>query len=179
MNTAPPLPLTWLAPGQPFPPVEQAWGADSPASGLLAAGHGLDADMLIDAYQRGIFPWFSPGQPVMWWSPDPRMVLPLQAFKCRRSLLQSLRRWTAQDDCQLCFDKDFTQVMHRCAGKMRPGQAGTWIVPRMIEAYSELHRRGLAHSAEVWQDGRLVAGLYFVALGHSGQRGSQAPHTAD
>ena len=144
-----------------------AWGADSPASGLLAASQSLDADRLVQAYQQGIFPWYSPGQPVLWWSPDPRMVLDPGAFRLHRSLRQSLRRWTARTGTELVFDRAFPEVIARCAGQPRPGQSGTWIVPAIVQAYTELHRRGLAHSAELWQDGQLVAGLYFVALGRA------------
>ena len=159
--------LTWLDAGQAFPPVSQAWGADSSAPGLLAAGQELNADLVLSAYQQGVFPWFSEAQPVLWWSPDPRMVLPLDGFRLHRSLRQSLKRHLAQPGFALCFDRDFAQVMQRCAQQPRKGQKGSWIVPRMLQAYTELHRRGHAHSAEVWNDDRLVAGLYFVSLGHA------------
>lgn len=164
---APSPPLTWLEPGQPFPPVTTAWGADSPAPGLLAAGRALDAEPLEQAYRQGIFPWYSAGQPVLWWSPDPRMVLQPNQFRMHRSLRQSLRQWLARPGVALVFDRDFPQVMARCASQPRGGQSGTWIVPEVVQAYTQLHRRGLAHSAELWLDGRLVAGLYFVALGRA------------
>jgi len=164
---APSPSLTWLEPGQPFPPVAMAWGASSPAPGLLAAGASLDPDQLEQAYRQGIFPWYSAGQPVLWWSPDPRMVLQPSQFRLHRSLRQSLRRWLARPGVELVFDRDFPQVMARCASQQRPGQQGTWIVPEIVQAYNGLHQRGLAHSAELWQDGRLVAGLYFVALGRA------------
>ena len=160
-------PLAWLAPGTPFPPVSAAWDENSPAPGLLAASDTLDADRVEQAYRLGIFPWYSNGQPVLWWSPDPRMVLQPQAFRFHASLRQSLRRWMGRPGVELVFDRDFAQVMARCASQSRPGQAGTWIVPEMLDAYTELHRRGLAHSAELWQDGELRAGLYFVALGRA------------
>jgi len=160
-------PLTWLEPGQPFPPLSQAWGPDSDASGLLAASDRLDATRLLEAYRQGIFPWFSPGQPVLWWSPDPRMVLHTHEFKLHRSLRQALKHWTITPGVELVFDRDFPQVITRCSQAQRPGQSGTWIVPAMVEAYIQLHRMGLAHSAEVWRDGQLLAGLYFVSLGHA------------
>jgi leucyl/phenylalanyl-tRNA---protein transferase len=166
-DSRPSPPLTWLEPGQPFPPVSQAWGPDSDASGLLAAGDHLDAAQLIQAYGQGIFPWFSPGQPVLWWSPDPRMVLPLREFKLHRSLRQTLKHWTLEPGVEMVFDRDFAQVITRCGQASRRGQTGTWIVPSIVEAYTQLHRMGLAHSAEIWQDGQLVAGLYFVSLGHA------------
>jgi leucyl/phenylalanyl-tRNA--protein transferase len=166
-DSRPSPPLTWLEPGQPFPPVSQAWESGSEAPGLLAAGDQLDAAMLVQAYGRGIFPWFSPGQPVLWWSPDPRMVLPLSEFKLHRSLRQTLKNWTLTPGVEMVFDRDFAQVVSRCGQASRPGQTGTWIVPAIVEAYTQLHRMGLAHSAEVWQNGQLVAGLYFVSLGHA------------
>lgn len=157
--------LAWLEPGDPFPPVSAAWPAGSPAPGLLAAGAQLDDRQLEQAYRQGVFPWYSPGQPVLWWSPDPRMVLPPPAFRFRRSLRQSLRQWLERPGVELVFDRDFPQVMARCASQPRSGQSGTWIVPDIVSAYTALHRRGLAHSAELWHDGQLLAGLYFVALG--------------
>lgn len=160
-------PLTWLEPGQPFPPVSQAWGPCSQACGLLAASDTLDALRLIEAYRQGIFPWYSPGQPVLWWSPDPRMVLEPGAFKMQRSLQQSLKKWVRTPGFELVFDRDFPQVMACCSQIPRAGQRGTWIVPAIVQAYTELHHMGLAHSAEVWLDGQLVAGLYFVGLGQA------------
>ena len=159
--------LAWLEPGDPFPPVSMAWDASSPAPGLLAAGAQIDGVQLEQAYRRGIFPWYSPGQPVLWWSPDPRMVLQPRAFRFHRSIRQSLRHWLARPGVALVFDRDFAQVMARCASQPRTGQNGSWIVPDIVAAYTELHRRGLAHSAELWQDGELLAGLYFVALGRA------------
>ena len=166
-DEAAPPPLAWLEPGDPFPPVTMAWGANSPASGLLAGSQTLNADQLMQAYQQGIFPWYSPGQPVLWWSPDPRMVLDPQAFRFHRSLQQSLRRWLARPGVELVFDRAFAQVIAQCASQARPGQTGTWIVPAIVQAYTELHHRGLAHSAELWLDGQLIAGLYFVAMGRA------------
>ena len=159
--------LPWIQDGEPLPQLSQAWGPSSPAPGLLAAGQDLTASRLIEAYGRGIFPWFSPGQPVLWWSPDPRMVLPVRQFRFHRSLRQSLKRHLRHPTFELCFDRDFAQVMKRCAQAPRQGQNGTWIVPEMMAAYQSLHCLGHAHSAEVWIDGQLVAGLYFVALGHA------------
>jgi leucyl/phenylalanyl-tRNA---protein transferase len=158
-------PLTWLEPGEDLPDPEQAWGEDSPAPGLLAAGTELSPERVLQAYRQGCFPWFSAGQPVLWWSPDPRMVLAPQDFRLHRSLRQTLKRWWQQPGFELVFDRDFTQVMTRCAQQRRRGQQGTWILPAMVQAYSALHRQGLAHSAEVRINGQLVAGLYFISLG--------------
>lgn len=163
----PPYALPWIQDHEALPPVTQTWGANSPAPGLLAAGHELTVTRLLESYSHGIFPWFSAGQPVLWWSPDPRMVLQTRNFRFHRSLQKSLKREQLNPTFALCFDRDFDQVIKRCASAPRTGQNGTWIVPEMEAAYENLHRQGYAHSAEVWLDGQLVAGLYFVALGHA------------
>ena len=162
-----PLPLTWLAPGQDFPPVDQSWGEGSPAPGLLAAGGALDAPTLCRAYARGIFPWFSKGQPILWWSPDPRMVLRVQDFRLHPSLKKTLRKFRKTSGCEIRVDSAFEQVIGACAALARAGQAGTWISPDMVAAYCAMHRAGFAHSVETWVDGRLVGALYCVALGQS------------
>jgi leucyl/phenylalanyl-tRNA--protein transferase len=159
--------LPWIVEGQPLPPVCGAWDASSPAPGLLAASSDLSVQRLMEAYAEGVFPWFNVGQPVLWWSPDPRMVLQTRDFRFHRSLQQSLKRWITNPDFELCFDRDFAQVIRRCATSPRAGQKGTWIVPQMVAAYEDLHRTGLAHSCEVRIRGELVAGLYFVALGQA------------
>ena len=164
MLPAPP-PLAWLNPGQDFPPVNQTWGADSPAPGLLAAGGVLDVETLCRAYSQGVFPWFSKGQPVLWWSPDPRMVLQVEAFHVHRSFKKSLRKFVSTDGCEIRMDSAFDQVIRACATRARAGQNGTWILPDMVAAYGALHRAGYAHSVETWIHGQLVGGLYCVALG--------------
>lgn len=158
-------PLPWLEPGEDFPPAAQAWGAGSEAPGLLAAGGSLDVDTLCRAYAHGIFPWFSEGQPILWWSADPRMVLETAQFRLHRSLRKTLRRFELNPNCEIRFDTAFEQVISACAGSPREGQDGTWIVPQMVQAYCALHRAGHAHSVETWVDGELVGGLYCVALG--------------
>ena len=160
-------PLRWIETGQALPPPDQAWGPHSPAPGLVAASRDLSALRLVESYGQGIFPWYSSGQPVLWWSPDPRMVLKPQNFRFHRSLRQALKRGQLQPGFSLCFDRDFHQVIERCSQAPRKGQSGTWIVPDMVKAYQEMHSIGLAHSAELWLDGSLVAGLYFVAMGHA------------
>ena len=159
--------LPWIVEGQALPPVSWAWGASTPAPGLLAASSDVSAQRLMDAYAEGVFPWFNVVQPVLWWSPDPRMVLQTHDFRFRRSLQQSLKRWSMNPEFELCFDRDFAQVIRRCATSPRAGQKGTWIVPQMVTAYEDLHRLGLAHSCELRIRGELVAGLYFVALGRA------------
>ena len=163
-----PLPLTWLEPGQAFPPLEQALGPDSFAPGLLAAGGDLSVPSLRRAYSQAIFPWFSDNQPILWWSPDPRMVLQVARFRLHRSLRKVLQRFV--DDaprCEVRMDTAFEQVIRHCAGREREGQNGTWILPDMVDAYCALHRAGLAHSVETWVDGQLLGGLYCVALGRA------------
>ena len=172
-------PLIWLEPGDPFPPVTCAWGADTAMPGLLAAGGTLDAAHLHSAYQRGIFPWFSPGQPHLWWSPDPRMVLQTADFRLHPSLRKTLRKFARMPGCEVRIDHDFRRVMAECAHKTREGQNGTWIVPSIIDAYGALHDRGLAHSVETWVDGRLVGGLYCVALGQAVYGESMFAHATD
>ncbi len=158
-------PLPWLAPGEPFPDVRTAWRTGSPAPGLLAAGGTLDTPSLLNAYAQGIFPWFSDGQPVLWWSPDPRMVLHTAEFRLHRSLRKTLARFRDTPGCEVRIDHDFAAVIQACASVPREGQPGTWIVPPMVEAYTALHHAGHAHSVECWVNGALVGGLYCVNIG--------------
>ena len=157
--------LPWLEPGDAFPEAERAWDVDSDAPGLLAAGGDLRVDSLLRAYGSGIFPWFSDGQPILWWSPNPRMVLSTPNFRLHRSLRQTLTRFTRDAQCEIRFDTDFRSVIKACAGTVRHGQPGTWIVPPMVDAYCQLHHAGHAHSVETWIGGELVGGLYCVAIG--------------
>jgi leucyl/phenylalanyl-tRNA--protein transferase len=152
--------ITWLAPDDPpdrFPPHEAAL---RDPSGLLAAGGDLRPERLIAAYQRGIFPWYSPGQPVLWWSPDPREVLWPQEFRASRSLRRAIRR----RGFSLHEDRDFGAVVSACAAP-RSRSPGTWITAEMKLAYCALHARGFAHSYEIWKGDALVGGLYGVRLG--------------
>ncbi|MEW6120269.1 MAG: leucyl/phenylalanyl-tRNA--protein transferase [Pseudomonadota bacterium] len=140
-----------------FPPLDTA--LDDP-NGLLAMGGDLSVPRLLDAYRHGIFPWFNPGEPILWWSPDPRMVLVPAEVRVARSLAKRLRN----AGFELRVDTAFTEVMHACAAP-REGAGGTWISPAMIAAYTRLFEAGYAHSIESWRDGRLVGGLYGVAIG--------------
>ena len=146
-----------LGPADRFPPIEQA--LDEP-NGLLAAGGGLSVPRLVEAYARGIFPWFSDGDPVLWWCPDPRMVLPTDAVHVSKSLHRRLKR----TDYEVTLDGAFHDVLRGCAAPRRE-ETGTWLVPPMIRAYERLFDAGFAHSVEIWMDGALVGGLYGVALG--------------
>ena len=152
--------ITWLSPQDPpdrFPPVDQA--LDDP-DGLLAGGGDLSPERLLCAYARGIFPWYSQGQPVLWWSPDPREVL----FPHEMIVSRSLRRTLRGGRLMTTQDQAFEAVIDGCAAP-RVDAHGTWITPAMRAAYVELHRRGSAHSIETWEAGQLVGGLYGVAIG--------------
>ena len=153
--------------GDPFPPLSRAWGEGSDAPGLLAAGGELSVASLVQAYESGIFPWFNPGQPILWWSPDPRMVLRVQDFRIHRSLRKALQRFRADPRCEIRVNSNFVGVIQACAQMQRPTQRGTWIVPPMVEAYIAFHEAGYAHSFETWIDGKMVAGLYFVSVGRA------------
>lgn len=157
--------VPWLGLDDPFPPVERALGPATGAPGLLAASADLLPSRLLDAYHRGIFPWYSDGQPVLWWSPDPRMVLVPAEFKVSPSLKKTLRRVLREPAWDVRVDQDFPGVMRACAQAPRQGQRGTWIMAEVVDAYSSLFRSGRAHSIETWLDGRRVGGLYCVALG--------------
>jgi leucyl/phenylalanyl-tRNA--protein transferase len=146
--------LKWLEPADPFPPVQRA--LKNP-NGLLAAGADLSVERLLDAYRHGVFPWYSAGQPPLWWSPDPRMVLFCDELKVSRSLAKSLRN----KGYELRIDSAFGEVLEGCAHRPE----GTWLGADMKQAYLRLHRAGYAHSFETWRDGELAGGLYGVALG--------------
>lgn len=149
--------LPWLQGHDPFPAVEQALREPN---GLLAAGGDLSAKRLLEAYARGIFPWFSDDEPVLWWSPDPRMVLYVSELRVSRSLRKVIRSARFRVTC----DQAFREVMAGCA-EPRAGQDGTWITPAMEEAYGCLANDGFAHSVEVWESHELAGGLYGVAIG--------------
>jgi leucyl/phenylalanyl-tRNA---protein transferase len=149
--------IPWLRAGVPFPPIGSA--LDDP-NGLLVAGGDLSPQRLLDAYRRGIFPWYSEGQPILWWSPDPRTVLYVDEFKVPRSL----RKVANQQRFEIRIDRDFAGVIEACAAP-RDGRTGTWITGEMMSAYIELHRQGYAHSVESWRDERLVGGLYGISIG--------------
>ncbi|MCW8908506.1 MAG: leucyl/phenylalanyl-tRNA--protein transferase [Sedimenticola sp.] len=146
-------------PNEPFPPVEQA---EVDPDGLLAVGGDLCPSRLLNAYRQGIFPWYSDDQPILWWSPDPRTVLFPGDVKVSKSLRKAMRR----QEYRFSFDQDFPRVIAGCA-MPQPGREETWITEHMKNAYIELHRMGYAHSAEIWEQNRLVGGLYGVAIGRA------------
>jgi len=149
--------IPFLGPADPFPPVEQA--LDQP-DGLLAAGGSLTTRRLIEAYRRGIFPWFNEGDPILWWSPDPRTVLRPSRLHVSHSLRKKLRKGSFL----VTFDRAFARVLDGCAAP-RTGDRGTWLSMPMRRAYTALHLAGLAHSIEVWMDGELAGGIYGVGIG--------------
>jgi leucyl/phenylalanyl-tRNA---protein transferase len=172
--------LCWIDDQTPLPSTNLALGPDSDAPGLVAAGGRVTPSRLEEAYRRGIFPWYSPGQPVLWWSPDPRMVLKVADFRLHRSLAKTLRRFFAQPErCRVAIDSAFDATIAECARTPRIGQDGTWIVPSVLDAYSRWHRQGRVHSVETWIDGQLVGGLYFVNLGTMVFGESMFSHTSD
>jgi len=158
--------IPFLEINDPFPSPETAMKSDSGLNGLLAAGGDLSVDRLLDAYGQGIFPWFNKNQPVLWWSPDPRMVLSVDSFKLHRSLRKSIASFLARPDHVIKFDSAFDQVIRHCAHAKRVDQNGTWIQDEMITAYLDLHDLGFSHSVETWVNDRLVGGLYCVSIGH-------------
>jgi leucyl/phenylalanyl-tRNA---protein transferase len=138
-----------------FPPVNLTSG-----NGILAIGGDLSPDRLIAAYRQGIFPWYSEGDPIIWWSPDPRFILFLEELRVSRSMMKVLRQGTFR----ITYDQNFREVVLSCQ-KLRRKQKGTWITDEMLEAYCTLHELGSAHSAEAWHEGKLVGGIYGVSLG--------------
>src|SRR4051812_46275403 len=148
-----------LGPRDPFPPLERALRRPN---GLLAIGRNLSIETLIEAYSQGIFPWFSEDDPILWWSPDPRMVLFPSEVHVAKSLVRRLKR----DDYRVSADTVFGDVIRGCAAP-RDSERGTWINRRMITAYERLHQAGIAHSIETWMDGELAGGLYGVAIGRA------------
>ncbi|HYD62613.1 MAG TPA: leucyl/phenylalanyl-tRNA--protein transferase [Noviherbaspirillum sp.] len=160
--------IPWLEADSPFPDVSRALREEDGAPGLLAAGGDLSPARLLEAYRRGIFPWFSEGQPILWWSTDPRMVLFTERFTVSHSLKKTLKKvqrsMSTDGRWEVRFDSAFEEVMRACAAPRKDG-AGTWISEDIIRGYGGLHRQGYAHSSELWLDGELVGGAYGVCIG--------------
>lgn len=165
-------PVLILQPDTPFPPLTQALRSPN---GLLAIGDRLSSDRLLQAYRRGIFPWFNAGEPVLWWSPNPRMVL----FPAQLTISRSLRKVLRQQRFECRLNSNFSAVIRACAVTPRPGQQGTWLTPDMISAYEDLHARGVGHSAEAWLNGQLVGGCYGIKLGRMFYGESMFHHVSD
>lgn len=150
------MPVYALPKAHVFPPVSHA-----EPDGLLAVGGDLAPDRILMAYHQGIFPWYSEGSPILWWSPDPRMILMTAELKISKSMRQVMR----SGKFKITYDKAFEEVIEACGNVPRPGQDGTWLTQEMRLAYIQLHQLGFAHSVEVWREGRLVGGLYGLAIG--------------
>ncbi|MDO9316279.1 MAG: leucyl/phenylalanyl-tRNA--protein transferase [Burkholderiaceae bacterium] len=158
--------IHWLRDARdPLPDTRFALPPGSDAPGLLAAGGELSPERLTEAYSKGVFPWYGEGQPVLWWSPDPRMILWTSEFRLTRSLRKTIARFTRSPNCEVRVDSAFEQVIAACASSPREGQDGTWIVPEMVAAYTRWHALGVVHSFETWIDGELVGGLYGIGIG--------------
>ena len=164
--------IPWLENADVFPPLELAL---SEPNGLLCAGGDLSPQRIVQAYRQGIFPWYSAGEPILWWSPDPRMVLLPSEFRISRSLRRTLRN----ENYRIRLDSDFPAVMRACASTPRTGQSGTWITSEMQAAYGRLFELGYAHSVETWVDDTLVGGLYGLAIGKMFYGESMFSHTTD
>ena len=154
---------------EPFPPIEQAT-----PDGIVAIGGDLSPSRLIEAYTQGIFPWFNDDEPLIWWSPDPRMVLYPSELKISKSMQKLLKK----EAFQVTYNQQFAEVITHCSQAPRPGQDGTWINSAMIDAYCKLHKQGYAHSVEVWQDEQLVGGLYGIDLHTAQQTATDTPQNS-
>lgn len=157
--------IAWLGPNDPFPnPLTEA-DPDPSVPGLIAVSEHIYPGQLARAYQQGIFPWYSDNQPILWWSPNPRMVLKPSEFKCSDSLRKIIRSFCQSDQSQIMVDDDFGAVIRSCATSTRKNQDGTWITHEIIDAYTALYEQGNAHSIAVIEDSQLTGGLYCVAFG--------------
>ena len=172
--------IAWLrSEHDALPDTRHALSHATEAPGLLAAGGELTLQRLAEAYSKGVFLWYSLGQPVLWWSPDPRMALMVRDFKLSRSLRKTLQRFARSANCEVRIDSAFDRVIRACAQTPREGQDGTWIVPEMVQAYERWHRLGAVHSFETWIDGELVGGLYGVGIGRMFFGESMFAHRTD
>ena len=157
--------IVWLGPNDAFPnPLLEA-DPDPSVPGLIAVSENIYPGQLERAYQQGIFPWYSDNQPILWWSPDPRMVLRPTQFKCSESLRKIIRSFFQNPSSQLLVDHDFGSVIRACATSTRKDQQGTWITHEIIDSYTALHEQGNAHSIAIMEDGHLTGGLYCVSFG--------------
>ncbi len=160
--------IPWLNLNSPFPNLDSALTLKDGAPGLLAAGADLSPNRLIDAYSKGIFPWFNNNQPILWWSTDPRFILNTQEFKISGSLKKSIKKIEKnilkENEWQIKFNSDFLSVITACA-EPRKGVSGSWINSKIIEAYFELHKLGYAHSIELWFNKKLLSGVYGICIG--------------
>ncbi|QWE13285.1 leucyl/phenylalanyl-tRNA--protein transferase [Polynucleobacter sp. AP-Titi-500A-B4] len=157
--------ICWLGPHDSFPNPLLGTDPDPSVPGLIAVSERIYPDQLLQAYQLGIFPWYSDEQPVLWWSPDPRMILKPENFKCSESLRKNIRLYCQDVQSELLVDADFGAVIRACATSSRKDQDGTWITHEIMDAYTTIHEQGHAHSIALVEQGELIGGLYCVALG--------------
>jgi leucyl/phenylalanyl-tRNA---protein transferase len=157
--------LTWLSTDDDFPSPWSDSDPDPEVPGLMAVSENITAHQLKRAYQQGIFPWYSEGQPILWWSPNPRMVLQPRKFKVSKNFKKEIKTVLMDQDWDVKIDEDFHETILSCATQARPGQSGTWITHAIMRAYGDLHRQGEAHSVEVFYQNQRVGGLYCVNLG--------------
>ncbi|ANI99368.1 leucyl/phenylalanyl-tRNA--protein transferase [Polynucleobacter wuianus] len=157
--------ITWLGPHDVFPNPLLCADPDSSVPGLIVVSERIYPGQLLQAYRLGIFPWYSDKQPVLWWSPDPRMVLKPNHFKCSESLRKNIRHFCQDTQSQLLVDQNFGEVIRACATSSRKDQDGTWITHEIMDAYTTIHEQGHAHSIALAENGELIGGLYCVALG--------------
>jgi leucyl/phenylalanyl-tRNA--protein transferase len=171
--------INWLGSEDEFPNPLDCPDPDPTVPGLIAVSERIYPGQLARAYRLGIFPWYSDNQPVLWWSPNPRMVLKPAQFKCHDSFIKTMRHFLADSGKEILVDHDFGAVVRSCATAGRKGQDGTWITHEIIDAYTQLHEQGHAHSIAVMEDGRLIGGLYCVAFGGMVFGESMFSHQAD
>lgn len=157
--------IQWVEDQDKLPSPRSLIDPDPRFPGLLAVSESLSPDRLVEAYQQGMFPWYSQNEPVLWWCTHPRMVLETKSFKVSHSLRKSIQSILDNDDWEIRVDHSFDQTIKSCANKQRPGQNGTWITEEIINAYGKLHQMGYAHSIETWYQDQLVGGLYCVNIG--------------
>ena len=157
--------ICWLGPQDSFPNPLLSPDPDQSVPGLIAVSERIYPNQLLQAYKLDIFPWYSDEQPVLWWSPDPRMVLKPSDFHCSESLQKSIRHFCQDSQSELLVDADFGAVIRACATSTRKDQDGTWITHEIMDAYSTIHEQGYAHSIAVMENGALIGGLYCVAIG--------------
>ncbi|MBU3609455.1 leucyl/phenylalanyl-tRNA--protein transferase [Polynucleobacter wuianus] len=157
--------ILWLGPQDSFPNPQLVDDPDPSVPGLIAVSEQIYPGQLLQAYQLGIFPWYSDKQPVLWWSPDPRMVLKPKDFKCSESLRKNIRQYCQDAHSELLVDSDFGAVIRACATSSRKDQDGTWITHEIMDAYTTIHEQGHAHSIALAENGELIGGLYCVAIG--------------
>jgi leucyl/phenylalanyl-tRNA--protein transferase len=170
-----PVRLHWLDPRDPDQPFPSPHRAMRDPNGLLAIGGDLSVQRLVRAYSAGIFPWYNPNEPILWWCPDPRAVLAPDGFHVSHSLAKAIPR----ADYAVTLDSDFASVLDGCSGSRRGSSHGTWLGPDMKQAYRELHAHGYAHSVEVWREGQLIGGLYGIAIGAAFFGESMFSHASD